>query len=280
MSTTLQLLRAQNAILGRVAPKYTAARAKELFTRPRSRDLRPWELEVEAEAQRLRLREGWSALRWPADGPRVLCIHGWEGRATQFGVMATRLNELGVEVVALDGPAHGRSPGEVAHPIAFARALMSADRELGGFHAVIGHSMGAGATGIALSWGLRAQRAVYLAGPSSLRGVANRFADFVGLPTPAQHEFLDELRREVGFEAEEIDVAHLVRGLDVPGLIVHDIDDEAIPVQDGRAVAAAWPDAHYLELEGVGHHKVLRDPEVVERVAIFAASGIERSEAC
>ncbi len=90
MEATLQLLRSWNQVVGRVAPGWAAEHARRRFVTPRRRPRRPWEDAVEAEAVRSALAVGWSTLRWGRrDADRqVLCMHGWEGRATQFGALA------------------------------------------------------------------------------------------------------------------------------------------------------------------------------------------------
>ena len=52
--------------------------------------------------------------------------------------------------------------------------MLAAERELGPFDLVIGHSMGAGASLMAVAWGLSTSRLVLLAGPSSLERVLDR----------------------------------------------------------------------------------------------------------
>lgn len=272
---TLQAFRASNQVLGRVFPEWTAARAQSRFLRPRRARQRAWEVEVEARARRARLRTGLSALRWcdPAHGGlAVLCIHGWEGRATQFDPMAQRLLAEGFNVVALDGPAHGSSPGREANPVEFAKALLLADHELGPFQAVIGHSMGAGASALALAWGLRAERAVLLASPSSISGVLTRFAQFMGLPPAAEQAFFRRMARHVGFCSSELDVANVAEQLSIPGLVIHDRSDLEVPFGDGEAIARHWPNASFAPVEGLGHRRLLRDADVIARVANFLAA--------
>jgi len=268
----LAMMRGVNGVVGRVAPTWAARRARHLFTHPRRSPSRPWEAEVEAGATRRPLTVGWSTLRWSCEAPRgrVLCMHGWEGRATQFGALAKRLVERGFEVVALDGPGHGGSPEEAAHPVAFARALLDADRELGPFSAAVGHSMGAGALVIALHWGLRADRAVLLASPSSMRGVLGRFGDFIGLPRTACAALIDEMASHVGFGPDQLDIHLLAARRSEPVLVVHDRDDVEVPATDGRTIAAAWPNATWREVTGPGHRGLLRDPTILDEVADFA----------
>jgi pimeloyl-ACP methyl ester carboxylesterase len=280
----LTLLRAQNQVLGRLAPGWTARRAQHLFTSPHRASPRPWEQAVEASGQRGTLAVGWSYLRWgeePESGRpgglppkgRVLCVHGWEGRATQFGRLADRLQQDGLSVLALDAPGHGRSPEVHAHPVSFARAVMDADRELGPFSAVIGHSMGAGAVALALSWGLRADRAVLLAPPSSIEGVLDRFVQFVGLPAEAAPLFRAGVEAQVGFPARDLEVSRLVSRVLQPGLIIHDPDDREVPVEDGRKVAELWVGARMVEMEGLGHRKMLGSERVMEEVRGFLREG-------
>ena len=64
----------------------------------------------------------------------------------------------------------------------------------------------------------------------------------------------------------------LARQLDVPGLVIHDQDDRDVPIQEGIAVAQAWPGAQFVRTTGLGHRRILRDPEVIARVAAFIAS--------
>lgn len=272
--SALTLLRTSNALLGRFAPAYAANRARTLFTTPRRSPRRPWEATVEAAAERDRLQTGASYLRWRGGARRVLCMHGWEGRATQFGALAARLREAeDFDVISLDGPAHGDSPGLHASPVHFAQAILLADRELGPFYGIVGHSMGGGAVAVALAWGLRTERAVTIAAPSSLPGVLKRFADFVGLPVgPARESFVSNMVAFTGFQPAELELDQLAEDFKVPGLVIHDRNDGEVPFSDGEALVARWPQAELMAVDGPGHRRILRDPEVVNRIVDFMRS--------
>ena len=138
--TTLSWIRGVNGTLGRLAPEHVAGKMRRAFMTPRNLPPRDWELPVLANAERITLRFGLSALRW-GKGPTVLLMHGWEGRPTQFAALIETLVQAGHTVVSLEGPGHGRSPGEQANVVLFARALLEAAAELPPLRAVIGHSM-------------------------------------------------------------------------------------------------------------------------------------------
>ncbi len=107
----LKWVRGVNGTLGWFAPKLVASKMRLAFMTPRALPLRDWELPLLASSERITLRFGLSALRW-GQGPTVLLMHGWEGRPTQFASLINALVDAGYTVVALDGPAHGRSLGE------------------------------------------------------------------------------------------------------------------------------------------------------------------------
>ena len=278
--SSIAMMRAAASIYGRVRPRSAAGWARRLFMTPRRLPAKPWEQAVEERAVRDRLQVGWSCLRWgTGGGPRVLCMHGWEGRATQFDPLARSLARTGATVVAIDAPGHGASPEREAHPIAFARSILDAHYELGPFDLVVGHSMGAGAVGIALAWGVTAERVVLLASPSSMSGVLDRFARFIGLPGAAHDGFRELVEQCVGFSTHEVDVARLVRGIEVPALVFQDRADLEVPFTDGAEIADCWPSATLVPVEGMGHRRLLRDPAVIERIVEFVPGRVAADRA-
>ncbi len=268
----LTLLRAQNRVLSVVAPTWAARRGRDLFLTPRRIPPPRREESVAGIAEPLTLPSGLVVSRWGAAGrPRAVLLHGWEGRPTQFGPI---IAELGVdfEVLGVHAPAHGDSPGQRANPVAFAAALSEVDQAFGPFAVAVGHSMGAGAVVLALTEGLRAERAVLISSPSSIEGVCRRFCGFVGLQGAAVDRFFTLVEREVGRPATGVSIEGLGATVDTLTLVVHDQGDREVPIADGRAVANALPSGRLFETQGLGHRRILRDRAVVEAVAAFCRS--------
>lgn len=269
---SLTALQTYHTLTGLFAPSLAVRSARRILMRPRRLPARDWEQPAIDSAQRIHFRFGLSGLRWGKPGdPVVLMLHGWEGRASQFGRFVAPLLAAGRQVIALDGPAHGQSPGEEANPIVFAYALMEVVPELDRLEAIVGHSMGAGALVYALSLGLSVERVVLLGGPSSLRGVLNRFADFVGLPGPAHARFFREVEDYTGVPVDNLDGVRAAPRLKPAALIVHDRDDEMVPYGDSAALAASWPGAELYSTNRLGHWRILTDEHVVQRVVSFIA---------
>ncbi|MCG6578037.1 alpha/beta hydrolase [Pseudomonas sp. AF32] len=264
----LSWIRGVNGTLGRVAPRLVAKKMRTLFMRPRNLPPRDWELPLLASSERVTLRFGLSALCW-GRGPTVLLMHGWEGRPTQFAALITALVDAGYTVVALDGPAHGRSPGHEANVLLFARAMLEAAAELPPLQAVIGHSMGGASAMLAVQLGLRTETLVSIAAPARILGVLRGFARMMGLPPKARSAFIRQVENDVGMPASKMDVAHYQ--LDVPGLIVHAEDDTSVPVTESQLIHDAWFDSRLLRLPVGGHQRVLADPRVIEGVLSLLA---------
>ncbi len=72
-----------------------------------------------------------------------------------------------------------------------------------------------------------------------------------------------------GIALDRIDPRQLVADFDTPLLIVHDRDDTEVPFSAGATLAAMWPGASLHVTEGLGHYRILRRPEVGERVIAF-----------
>ena len=204
----LTWVRGFNGTVGRLAPHAVASKMRRTFMTPRDLPPRDWELPLLAQSERITLRFGLSALRW-GHGPAVLLMHGWEGRPTQFASLITALVDNGYSVIALDGPAHGRSPGREAHVLLFARAMLEAAAELPPLYAVVGHSMGGASAMLAVQLGLRTQALVSIAAPSRFLDVLRGFTRMVGLPPRARSAFIQEVELSMGMPLKHLDVAPL-----------------------------------------------------------------------
>lgn len=272
-NAALSALRSFNSSLGLAAPGVSARVAEHLFTSPRRHRPPARERWAERVGAREELGPGLSLIRWGAGPgrPRVLAMHGWEGRATQWGPIAEALVHAGFEVVAPEAPGHGHSSGRRATPLDFADVMDLADARHGPFVAVVAHSVGGVATGLALERGLRAERAVLIASPARVREVLRGFAGMIGLSSAAEDAFMTRMQRRTGIAPVDFDIAALGRGFEQPALIVHSRDDREVGFGEAEALAASWPHASLQAFEDLGHRRILRDPEVVARCVDFVS---------
>ena len=272
-------MRAFFGLSGRIAPALTARAAAELMIRPRGRNPpQAWELEASPLVPREILLPGkLHALQWGEAGPVVLAQHGWRGRPTQFARFAEAIVPAGLRLVATDAPGHGRSPGPRATPRLLADALVAAAAALGEVRGLIGHSLGGAAAALALESGLPAQRLVMIGSPSRPSRMIAGFAGQIGLPVAARGALDSWFEAHAGRAVERLDPVALRLGPGVEVMVVHDRDDDVIPVAEAELLESAWPHARFLYTTGLGHRDLLADASVVEPVSAFLAGAVARS---
>lgn len=274
MNAALTLLRIKNRLLGTVAREATAKMAAKMFLTPRSFPLKEWEEQAEQQGERIQVAPGLSGLRWGEGEHKILLMHGWESRATQMYGLVKPLLDSGFQVIALDGPRHGHSQGDKANPVAFAEAIVTADKALGPFYAAVGHSMGGAAVGIALDFGVSFERCALIASPARIIDVLMGFAKFIGLPARCAERFVEIIEDDVGHPAPALDVGRILQDKTPEIMLLHARDDIEIPYAALTKITHAYPKAQTQSFEGLGHRKILRDATVALTVQRYMQQGL------
>jgi len=120
----------------------------------------------------------------------------------------------------------------------------------------------------ALAEGLGAHRAVLIAPPADLPRYAREYARAVGLSARSTFDLLARLDVALGGR-EAFDLLRLAPSQTARMLVLHDPADREVPLADAQALARAWPGARLEMLEGAGHTRALRHPEVISRAVGF-----------
>lgn len=207
--------------------------------------------------------------RW-GHGPKILTVHGWGGATCQFKSMIEGLCNRGFSVIGCDAPAHGRSPGNSTTGAHIVRTLQQLDRLYGPFHAAIGHSFGTACLTHALTNGLVCERAILISCTAQYRDLIDAFLQYCQLPRHLMPRFYQHLEMLHGTEIwQHFSTDSNAKLQHIPALIIHDLYDRITPVQLGKQVLNAWPNAQWLPTEGLGHRRILDDHGVIERIAAF-----------
>jgi len=277
----LALLRARLAVLQVLSPRRAADAALELWcTTPdgagRRRDDRrlPGALTTVMTAAGARVVvETWTPETEPVGV--VYLVHGWGGWRGQLGAFVEPLSAAGYRVVAFDAPSHGDSGPGVLGPRRstmpeMAEALAAVVDAHGEPAAVVAHSLGTATTALAVRDGLPAGRLVLVAAIADVLGELDGFADLLRLSRPTRDLLGARIADRAGRPLSDLDVHETLRTHPVPpALVVHDRTDKEVAYPVGAALAAAWPEGELLTTEGLGHHRLLRDPEVVRAVVDY-----------
>ncbi|MCZ6807005.1 MAG: alpha/beta fold hydrolase, partial [Deltaproteobacteria bacterium] len=257
-------LRTGFSTAGYLAPDLTAAVAERLFFKTRRTAARAGERDVLESATPLSIA-GMKAWSW-GEGPTVLLVHGWNGRATQLGGVVAPLVAQGYRVVGFDAFGHGDSPGSSMSIPELASCVRQVADELGDVYGVIAHSMGGAATTLALSEGLKIERAVFISPPSDPNAFLEIFSAAIGIGDEVRARVKRRAEHRLGIRIDDMRANLLAPSMKIPLLVIHDRDDKEVPVRSGQSIARAWPDAELIITEGLGHQRILR-AEPVTNVA-------------
>jgi pimeloyl-ACP methyl ester carboxylesterase len=215
--------------------------------------------------------------------PTAYLVHGWGGWWQQLGAHVEPLVARGLCVVAFDAPSHGGS-GPGAHGgrsttfPEMGEALSAVVAEFGRPTLVVAHSAGGLAAVHALGLGVRPDSLVLVAPPDGVEAMLPVFAAALGVGPRSQEVMVRRAERRVGTPVAELDLLRMAAAQpSLPHLlVVHDRHDREAPLASGERVSNAWHGARLMVTEGLGHRRVLWNPEVVDRVASFASAAAER----
>jgi len=270
-SASLRILGPALRALAWAAPPLAVRAAAALFRMPRRHQTSDAERQLLATGKRGRLRAGKNQIatwEW-GEGPTMLLVHGWGSRGARLGSFVEPLVSSGYSVVTFDAPGHGESSGRLSSLPQFVEALRTIAQTRESIHGVVAHSIGSAAAALAMTRGLEAERVVFLAPAANPAAYTKYFAEALGIPSQIRVGMEQLFERQFGFRWEEFSVTQGVRSLTTPLLVFHDREDREVAWTDGESLARAWPGAELVTTQGLGHTKIVHDPEIVRQAVEF-----------
>lgn len=263
-----------------VSPAVTAAVAERLFFRVPPAKVSPRGQEFLARGERFELGVlgrrivGWT---W-GEGPVTYLVHGWGGSSGRIYPMAEALIQSGRRLVMFDAPGHGSSGRGMSSMPEFARSLRAVAGHAGQPEAIVAHSLGAAAAALAASWGVTAQRYVFIAPAADPAEWAVTFGNMLGLSPAVMARLRFRSERRLQFNWNDLDARVHARRMTAPLLVIHDREDVTVPFSNGAGIAGSWPGARLMQTAGLGHSDILRDPSVISHVLDFINDGRTHGE--
>ncbi|WP_448006646.1 alpha/beta fold hydrolase [Agromyces bauzanensis] len=216
---------------------------------------------------------------WGHGPETVLLVHGWRGRASQFGAIVRELRAEGFRVIAFDAPANGSSAGRRTDIRDYLAAIEVLQRKHGLFQVIVGHSFGALAAVTAVREGTAAGGVVAIAGMADARYLVDSFAARVGIRSSGAdvlaRRFMDLIQPDVDEPFARFDAVADPLPAGVPLLVVHDRGDREVAVTESLRLHEAHGDrSRLLVTEGAGHSRVLAADATLDAVTAFATGGL------
>jgi len=257
----------------RVMPESAAsAIVRALAAMTRRPPVSSFELEAMAQAGRMRYGENNKNVAWVwGDGPLVVFVHGWSGRAAQMAPLALHVANLGFRSVAIDVTGHGDSPKRHTRWDYFLRDIaasaQSLDEEI---YAYVGHSAGALSMMAARALkGIHALRYVCICAPSFPFPPINviqkklnpKEAVLEGYKAYIAGQF------ETTWERLRAGCSYANAGSDT--LLFYDKTDRFVHHSEGDKIQALCPGARVVKTSAYSHQRILAAPELAQAVGEF-----------
>ena len=200
---------------------------------------------------------------------KVLLVHGWAGRGTQLYQLADKILENRMMVISFDAPAHGLSSGKTTNMIEYIQTIRAVEKKYGPFHAAIGHSFGGMSLINAIAGGMKVNYLITIGADNSIPEIFRYFVQKMKLKEAVAQslERLFEKKHRVGIDS--LSSARKAARVKIPTLVIHDSEDRYVHMSSAVAIRHQLTNGELLITNGLGHHRIFRDPMVIRRIMEF-----------
>lgn len=200
---------------------------------------------------------------------KILLVHGWSGRGTQLVKIADAFLENGYSTISFDAPAHGKSETKTTLMLEFIESVLEIEKKYGPFEFAVGHSLGGMSILNAIKQGLKVKKAVVIGSGNSVINIVNTFVEKIGLPNKVAVIMRNNFEKKYHFEMESFSAYEAAKEVHIPVLVIHDADDEDIPVAEAYHLAENLINKEILITNNLGHRKILGDAAVLHKIVEF-----------
>ena len=209
--------------------------------------------------------------RIPNDGHRLLFVHGWNGRSSQFFRIIELLSDAGFDITAFDLPGHGRSARSTTNLPEITDLISEITKSRGPFHGIVCHSFGGVAALNAVRLGNTFEKIVLIS--PGVYEIKPMFETFVGLFGLDKEYYADKMfglaESLYGASPREFGLDSFSKQIETETLIVHCEDDREAMKEIAITLHSDMKNSVLHMTQGLGHRRILRDQRVAERVMSF-----------
>ncbi|MEQ9468799.1 MAG: alpha/beta hydrolase [Ekhidna sp.] len=208
--------------------------------------------------------------RWGQSGRKVLLCHGWRSKAADFRRMINKLLSEGYQVEAIDMRAHGNSQGKHTAMPEFRDIIKNHIAKNGPYDSVIAHSIGALASGIALSElgsAFQPKHFYVIAAPPFIRYFFKDIVTDVGCNESVYNAMCSLVKEHFHQPIDYFDLR--LKTNDLKNINTHLFyceDDKVVPFSRGEELEHTWPHASFVHVKGLGHYKIMANDSIINYI--------------
>ena len=205
--------------------------------------------------------------RIPNDGQKLLFVHGWNGRSSQFFRIIELLSDDGYDITAFDLPGHGRSTRSATNLPEITDLISEVTKSRGPYHAIVCHSFGGVAALNAVRLGATFEKLVLISpGVYEIKPMFKTFVGLFGLDEEYYADRLFDLAESLyGSSPGEFGLDRFSKQIGMDTLIVHCEDDKEALKEIAITLHGDMKNSVLYMTEGLGHRRILRDQKVAEK---------------
>ena len=251
--------------------------AAKLFTTPIKHKIPKRELEMDSKSRQETIfipsiRKNIVVYHFGASEKKMLLVHGWSGRGTQLVKFAEAFVKLGYETISFDAPAHGKSPSSSTLMPEFIESILEIDKQFGPFEAAVGHSLGGMSLLNAIKKGLKLNRLVIIGSGDVVQDIINDFVRKLELDAKFNDLLRIHFENKHQLSMDSFSAYHAAKTVDFPTLVIHDQDDDEVPVSCAHHIHQNLKNGALMLTENLGHRKILGDSKVIQKTTDFITS--------
>jgi pimeloyl-ACP methyl ester carboxylesterase len=177
--------------------------------------------------------------------------------------------ENGYSTISFDAPAHGKSGTKTTLMLEFIESVLEIEKSYGPFEFAVGHSLGGMSILNAIKKGLQVKKAVVIGSGNSVINIVNSFIEKIGLPHKVAVLMRNSFEKKYHFDMESFSGYEAAKEVKIPVLVIHDNDDDDIPVSEAHHLAENLSNKEILITNKLGHRKILGDTTVINKIVEF-----------
>ncbi len=256
-------------LLQKISPKISAQIAFNFISKPKNRKIRAFEKSILETAKNSTIqfkKFKIKTFKWGNGNKKALLVHGWGGRASNFGAIIPELTKNGYEVISFDGPCHGDSTKKKTSFFEMSD-LVKYFLQKEEYDLILTHSMGSVLTFTAMdSLKYKAKQMIALTTPS-------KFSEFIGLAvlqfglTKKSTKLLIKKIKKTTTKYNPMThkVKDVIKNIEIKSLtFIHDKFDKVVPIEKSKTVNSFFKNSSLIEIEGTGHFKMLWSKKVIQ----------------
>jgi pimeloyl-ACP methyl ester carboxylesterase len=260
-----------------ISPKLATIFAAKLFTTPIKHKIPKRELTMDAKSDKEKIwipsiKKEIQVYQYGKAEKKILLVHGWSGRGTQLVKIADELLEIGFKIVSFDAPAHGKSKGSTSLMPEFIASILELEKQFGPFEFAVGHSLGGMSILNAVKQKLNIKKAIIIGSGDVIQDIIEDFIKKLQLKPKIAMLLKNHFEKKYGESMENYSSHTAAKEVKIPILIIHDKNDDDVPVKAAYNIQKHSPNSELLVTEGWGHRKILGETKVIEKIKEFITS--------